>query len=295
MGSYFFYSDYVYNHNDWTSKSIQVESCSFTNNIKGDTRVSEMDISNFWVGPGKVYVDVEQPLHNKIDLPRLSNRYIFKGCTLLLCQLPIRSKTVFQQSFSKFKQVLSDLPIDHMIVPKIPLSMISLEHIRFFGRKKVPFILLEIEDVEELKKQKWQWIQQAQSFSNIPITLNWDNIPENLHVKTEKLWNKIVKSFQINTLPDKVLTEPLSRESLRKTGISPYKGEIIPNGYADYNLFDLSKFPLIEEKANFSYHKAIPIITVMNGNVIRTKQSILVEKGEGQYRTVSLPSHFAAM
>ncbi|MBM7569834.1 hypothetical protein [Aquibacillus albus] len=291
MGGYYFYNDYVYNDGKWTSKCIQIQDGKFARDLKGSANIKQMETDQFWVGPGKVYVDVEMPLFKANDKERIVKQYIYRGCTLLLCQLPIKSKNNFEQIFYHFRDALDGLPIDYMIVPKIPSTIISPEHVRFFGRKKMPFLILNLQNMEDLFRISWEWMEQSQSFSRIPILIDTSAL-EKKQDEAESTWRNLSEAFMVRTLPEKLSEFPLSKESLRLTGISPYKGEILPNGFADYNLFDLEKIPSIDECSKVRYHKAIPLVTVMNGNIIKSDYLINDNLNKGNFREISIPSHF---
>ncbi|WP_138416983.1 hypothetical protein [Aquibacillus sediminis] len=288
MGVYYFSSDYIYDHGKWKSDSIFIKDNKFTITFTNKKTAQEMDVSPFWVGPGKVYVDLDDPVYRQQDYQSSIKKYIYRGCTLLLCQLPISSRYGLKQKFSQFKQQLSLVsPIDFMIVPRIPASKLAVEHIKFFGKEKVPFILVEADDVDELKQVKWEWIQQYQSFSGTPISYISDT--ENTF---EKDWQKLAKKYRIISIDDTINHLPLSKQLLRQTGISPHKGEFIHQGCADYTLFDRSTLPTIDEDTNFRYHKAIPVITVSNGTVVKSNHIVQLDATQGKYTPVSIPRHF---
>lgn len=291
MGGYFFYSDYVLNNEEWNSLCLQVQNGKFTRNITATEGVKELIVHDFWVGPGKVYIDIEEPIYGKVDFETSAKKYIYRGCTLLLCQFPVKSKRNFKYRYGQFKRKLTYLPLDYMMVPRIPLSILNPDHVRFFGRRKVPFIIVEADNLTEFSKVKWEWIHQAQSFSGIPIIYDGRNL-NNKQKEIESTWEKITESFDIQTLREEISELPLSINTLRKTGISPFKGEFIENSSADYNLYELNQIPSIDEGDNFRYHKAIPVVTVMKGKVIKSNHLVEGQKGDGEFKQVSIPNHF---
>ncbi|WP_226034693.1 hypothetical protein [Aquibacillus saliphilus] len=291
MGVYYFYSNYIFDDGHWLSKSIQVENDKIVITQVNKHRTKQMNIDYYWVGPGKVYIDFEDPLHQREDLESTVNRYIYRGCTLLICQLPITSNVFFKQEFEQFKATLSSLPIDYMIVPRVQASLLRPSIIKFFGKNKMPFVLIDTKNKEELLEVKWEWIQAAQYFSGIPLVLSHDE-PTNKSKGLSTIWNDICEEHRIDVIKEKLTDYPLSKETLRLTGISPLKGEFLHQSSADYNLFELDKIPSIDERSKLRYHKAIPVVTVSKGEVIKANHLVRPVLGKGELKQVSIPKHF---
>lgn len=291
MEVYYFYSNYVFDDGNWKSESVNVEEGRFIRTLSNKRSTLEMDVSNLWIGPGKVYLDTEDPLYAQLDYENVVNKYIYRGCTLLICQMPVKNKSTYRNDFMKFKRNLTSLAVDYMIAPRIPAGTLQPDHVRYFARKKVPFLLVEAFTNEELINVKWQWIKDAQSLTGIPLVLTTN---EATRTKKDKLqlWKKLCAEFDIKTIDDEISDYPLSKKVLRTTGISPYKGEIVQHGCADYNLFENDKTGFIDEDTKFRYHKAIPVITVLNGDIIKTNHLVHANAGLGIYRQVSIPQHF---
>ncbi|SDL66671.1 hypothetical protein [Sediminibacillus halophilus] len=290
MGAYYFYNEYVYDEDGWQSKSMIVEDGKFTRRINDKAPAREMNTKQFWVGPGKVYLDIEEPFYQQASLEVNLRKFIYRGCTLLLCQLPIRSHSNYKRNFASFQKKLTESPIDYMIVPRIPLSQIRPEMVRFFGRQKVPFILVEQDPVKEVQKIKWEWIHQAQSLTKIPLFMLSSS--KRNHRQQSTCWPSVAPELDLTLVNPSELELPLPKKLLRKTGISPYKGELIPHASADYNLFLFQENQSIDEPHNFRYHKAIPEVTVAKGKVIKVNHIVKCRKGNGMYKKVSIPGHF---
>jgi hypothetical protein len=291
MEAYSFYSKYVLQDRKWSAKVFHVEDGKFTRSIRNQKQTFRLYVDQFWIGPGKVYVDVEDPVYYQLNYENVIRKYIYRGCTLLLCQLPVFNTEDYRKDFTEFRSRLSSMAIDHMIVPVIPAMVLKDEHIRFFGRHKVPFILIETSSHEDLLDQKWEWIKHAQSFSNIPLMyINSPFLEEKIDFSP--LWQEICENYSISTLYQEIDSSTLSRETLRLSGISPFHGEFIENGSADYNLFDLNTTPFVDESRNFRYDRAIPVATIANGKVIKANHLILSEENRGQYQRISIPQHF---
>ncbi|MRH42409.1 hypothetical protein GH741_06895 [Aquibacillus halophilus] len=291
MGVYYFRSDYVFEEDKWISKSIQVENERIVITQINKQRTIEMNVDKFWIGPGKVYIDYEEPLYDRKFVDNTVNKYIYRGCTLLICQLPIRSYIHFKRKFEQFREHLSSLPIDYMIVPRIPTHLLQPDIIKFFGTKKMPFVLIDTNSKHELLKVKWEWLESAQYFSGIPFVLHKDG-SKNKRKELTSTWSSICKKYRINTIEENISEYPLSKETLRQTGISPFKGEFLHQSSADYNLFEMDEIPSVDERPKFRYHKAIPVVTVSKGEVIKYNHLIHPEKAKGELKQVSIPNHF---
>lgn len=280
----------VYDFNQWKQEEIVIFEKKFLLKrqlINRGTFETE-DWSNYWIAPGKVYVDIEKPIFNSNMMDSQVRAYLYKGCSLLLAQFPVTSLVQMKKEFNNFKKSLETLALDYSIVPRIKSYLLKPSVIHYFAREKLPFILLEVNDLKELYKVKWEWINHAQGPRKIPI------IPiENHKIPSLfKVWKKIADNFDLSTLPELISTLPLSKESLRITGISPTKGEIIQQGDADYLLFELDKNALIEQPDQLFYHKSIPSIAVIRGQTVRENHILKAERGFGQFISTTIPRHF---
>ncbi|SDJ67551.1 hypothetical protein [Sediminibacillus albus] len=292
MGVYYFYSEFFFDENSWNTQSVSVENEKFARELCGKGNAMELNTDHFWVGPGKVYLDYEEPVYYQTSPENTIKKFIYRGCTLLLCQMPVLSHTNYKEKFNQFKKQLSGMAIDYMIVPRLPVSILKPDLVRYFGRKRLPFILLDANNEQELKEVKWEWIQQAQGLTQIPLLLVTEVQTKNENKKIAGTWESIVETYGIFTIIESSLAVPLSKNMLKMTGISPYKGEILAQASADYNLYLQHKVQSIDEQPEFRYHKAIPEVTVAKGRVIKVNHIIQCLEGSGSYTHVSIPRHF---
>lgn len=274
------------NNNKWEALSMGVNNGKWCSPSDLKKKTMKLQVDPFWIAPGKVYIDFQFPLFHSPYQTSLLRRYIYRGCTLLLTQLPITSKRQMKSKWADYKKSLEGLAIDYMIVPRVPIHYLDDEMVRFFSRLKVPFILFEVSTEAELYKKRWQWISQAQNPFCTPVVPVF--LQDNLH----SLWDKFVRTYEIISLPSPLDELPLGIDNLKATGIYPYKGEVIPSGDADYNLFRVEKEE-IEAPDQMFYHKAIPYVTVLRGKIIRAHVEMNDERGYGNYREVSIPNHFS--
>ncbi|KGP73052.1 hypothetical protein [Pontibacillus yanchengensis] len=289
MEAYSIHSKQTMIRGEWSTLSIGVKDGKWCEKRKLKKQTFQMNTDMLWMSPGKVYVDIEFPLYKVDYLTPLVRRFIYKGCTCIISQVPIPSKREMKELYLDYINELEGLAIDYMVVPRIPLTQLDASVIRFFGLQKAPFIIVEVSNKEEFYSKSWQWITQAQHPSFIPIVPVFQIAGETISYSE---WLKIAKQFGVRTLPKPLDEKPLSIENLRVTGISPFKGEFIHLGDADYNLYSIHPSEEIEALDQMFYHKAIPYVTVLRGNILRAKLELDDYSGYGKHRTISIPNHF---
>ncbi|WP_431799120.1 hypothetical protein [Halobacillus andaensis] len=130
--------------------------------------ILNVNVNHFIIAPGHVMIDTSFPLSRSPSPVTLSEYYLKKGCTLLLVQLFVHSKYQFKSEYGQLVEKLKGLPVDYMIVPRVSSHALHPDMVRYFARKKTPFIIVNAEDREELDEVAWGWIAQAQSYRRIP-------------------------------------------------------------------------------------------------------------------------------
>ncbi|MEQ6388877.1 hypothetical protein RZN22_06075 [Bacillaceae bacterium S4-13-58] len=239
-------------------------------------------LDSFLMKPGKVYVDEEDSFYQCTDIPSLAKKFLYLGCTLVIILLPTTSLRHLKAQLPKFRESLKHLPIDYMIAPHLSCSHLTPEMVRYAGYHKLPFI--SITKPINNRYPVWDWIKQAQGYYSTPIVPHYDPLDTSLIHD--------MKKQGIYTLDTPLQQLPLTKDSLKKTGISPKKGELYNNKDADFNLF-------LEEDVNgknlsdsSDYHSAIPSVTVLRGKVIRAGTELLDIPGFGEYYTGTSPNLF---
>ncbi|KGX84090.1 hypothetical protein [Pontibacillus marinus] len=275
--------------NQWKPLQLAVRDGKWCETSTLEHQTKNLVIDPFWIGPGKIYIDLEFPLYDAPYRTALLRRYIYRGCTMIITQLPIRSKKQMKVMWEQYKQDLELMAIDYMVAPRISLHRIDSEVVRYFGRQKAPFIIAEVTDENSLNITKWEWLGQAQGSSFIPIVPVFPNPATEKNLK--KTWDQIMTAYSIRTLPDPLNELPLSVGNLYAAGISPFKGDIRTLGDADYNLY-INDERQIEAPDQMFYHRAIPYVTVLRGKVIRAHVEMNDEKGYGRLTDISIPNHF---
>lgn len=285
MEAYCVKASHYMNGDSWGELEIGIKEGKWCSPKKLLRNTMNLHVDPLWISPGKVYVDFQFPLYQSPYQTSLLRRYIYRGCTLLITQLPIKSKKQMKTCWQRYKKSLESLAIDYMIAPRVPIHILDDSLIRYFSRLKVPFILFEVNTEEELYQKKWQWLSQAQNPFSTPI------VPVFQKEDMYSLWTKFVDTFQIKSLPLPLNEYPLPIENLKITGIFPFKGDVISLGDADYNLYKMDEE--IEAPDQMFYHKAIPYVTVLRGKIIRAHVEMNDVKGYGDYYHVSIPNHFS--
>ncbi|MFD1018480.1 hypothetical protein [Thalassobacillus hwangdonensis] len=290
MGAYYFFQK-LWEDKQWSESEIRVEGERFVRSYSGKEPVVEMDLSALQVTPGNVFVDTSCSVYHSPDRQSIAQAYLKKGCTLLIIPLPISSSMEYKHKYHTFLTTLEDFPLDYMVAPLFPPRLLDAAAIRYFGRQKCPIILVGIERVSDMEGIGWEWFVQAQSHSRIPISplINEKNVD---YQKLWSAWKALASSCEMITLEDRIGVDPLPFRTLRQTGIYPYKGAFIAGGYADYNLYLHHEAELIDDCEEFSYHDAIPNVTIMNGKVLMINQKMSEENVRGRHLTVSIPKHF---
>ncbi|MFC0523161.1 hypothetical protein ACFFGV_06065 [Pontibacillus salicampi] len=291
MKAYYIHSHRSLVKRTWLPLHIGVEGEKWCNPFSQLTTTMELNTVPFWVSPGKVYVDVEFPLYRTEYFIPIVRRYLYRGCTTLIVQVPIITEKNLQQTFYSHLEQLDGIALDYMAVPRVSLTKLSTSMVLFFGRHKIPFIIVEVTDKKQLLEKEWQWIAQAQHPSFIPIVPVFSfNDSSSFSYKE---WLTLMEEHQVRTLPSPITEEPLSLENLKATGIFPTKGEFIYQGDADYNIYPAyEQQEQIEGNEQMFYHKAIPYVTVIRGQVIRAHLELDDYNGYGKYQTISIPNHF---
>lgn len=272
----------------WKQASLGVRDGKWIQPYKLNRETMTINMDRFWISPGKVHIDLQFPLYQTEFQSALVRRYMFRGTTLLIVQCPISSSRNMAKEFQMMKHRLDGLGIDYMIAPLVSVNKLTPEMIRFFGNERVPFVLFQAETKEDILNKMWGWIAQAQDPSFIPVT----PVVKNEGPLSYSKWLQLAEHHNVRTLP-RVLGEcPLTKENLRATGIYPYKGEFMYSGDADYNLFRLHTETQIDTPDQMFYHKAIPCVTVLRGQIIRSHTEVNDLEGYGRYFKASIPNHF---
>ncbi|MFC7060446.1 hypothetical protein [Halobacillus seohaensis] len=253
-------------------------------------QVVNMGIDRFIVAPGQVMVDTCIPLSRSPSPLEDCTSYIKKGCTLLLVQQFIYTNRHYRMEYEQLVKKMSDLAIDFMIVPRISSHVLQPEMIRFYARQKSPFIIVSVENLEDLQDIPWGWMVQAQCNRRIPFTYSVKK-RRNSEMNYERFWTNICTKYGIIKLTNPIKDGLLTLNNIKDTGIYPYKGALTDSAFADYNLYERNVDELVDEGGYFLYHDAIPNVTVMRGQLLQINQK-LESLTKGIHFKSSIYKHF---
>ncbi|MYL71195.1 hypothetical protein GLW00_10040 [Halobacillus litoralis] len=289
MGAYWF-QGYVENEKGPCFSECTVKEKKFVRDRTGKEAFTLMVVDGFHVSPGHVMLDQKEPLALSPSVTDTGNRYIKRGCTLLLTQHLVTSLRHYRNQYDHFLNRCQSLPIDYMVIPVVPAKMLRPEMVRFFARKGSPFLCVEVQSAGELIDVCWEWIAQAQGYKRMPLTL-FVKDTENTSNNYAELWSSLCEQYGIIKLTDVQDDEMLSLKNLKDSGIYPHKGGIVPGGHADYNLYRFSEDRSFEEAEDFRYHNSVPNVTVMNGQVKQVNQKV-IDETPGSHIKVKIHKHF---
>ncbi|QSS98458.1 hypothetical protein IMZ31_10060 [Pontibacillus sp. ALD_SL1] len=288
MKAYCIQAEQALVNKEWKPLTMGIKDGKWIQSYKLNRNTYTSIIDPLWIAPGKVHIDLQFPLYQTEYQSALVRRYMFRGATLLVVQCPITSTRNMVEEFQKMKFTLDGLGLDYMIAPLVPLTKLTPEMVRYFGIERVPFLLFQVQSNEEMINKLWGWIAQAQDPSFLPIA----PVVSKENSTSYKDWLTIANYHNVRTLP-KVLDEcPIVKENLRATGIYPYKGEFMYSGDADFNIFRIQSHTQIDTPDQMFYHKAIPCVTVLRGQIIRSHVEVYDMEGVGCYMKASIPNHF---
>jgi hypothetical protein len=276
----------------WSEQGFETQNIYFTKELIVPSHYinwlhkRKIDANGLWLGPGKVMLDLDFPLRDHKTRDHHVRKYLYRGCSLLISILDLERKLNWRSLFHSYVHELKGLAIDYMVVPKVNIKHLTPDMIRFFGLQKVPFILVELTNGNDLDQVKWGWLKQMQMISKIPLAC-FD------HRLSSNLINEL-NNHQMLAVSNLLSNKPIPKQVLVETGISPKKGEIRMYGDADFNLYEMkreSEFNRVHGFAN-QYTEQYPYISVLKGNVVKLRQTVIDKKGFGDWCKISIQNHF---
>ncbi|MCP8616693.1 hypothetical protein [Salirhabdus salicampi] len=282
MKAFYFQNMDMYDDwNGWQQKTVYFMDGRFVpvQHIRSKS-IKKIDTKErFIMTPGKVYVDVEYPLSDDRRRNHHVRRYLYQGCSLIISLLPIQTKRDYMIAYNQYVKSLRNLALDYMVAPKVHIRNLTPDMIRFFGIQKSPFICLEYNHMQDLKKIKWDWMRQMQALVQIPFaTLTPPHDPLRVMLEND--------SFRLVDQP--ISSTPLMKNTLNATGISPKKGEISIYGDADFNLYMKSN---CQKHSASNLYKQIPYISVIRGNVVKLQYNLQDQSMFGKHYVISIPKY----
>jgi hypothetical protein len=246
----------------------------------------KVDANGLWLGPGKVMLDLDFPLRDRKTRDHHVRKYLYRGCSLLISILELERRLDWRTLFHTYVRELNGLAIDYMVVPQVNIKYLTPDMIRFFGLQKVPFILVYLTNNSDLDQVKWGWLKQMQMTVKTPLACLDQRLSSNLI--------KEIKNQQLLFVSDLLSNTTIPKQVLIATGISPKKGEIRMYGDADFNLYEMKQHKEINRVHGLRNQptELYPYISVLKGNVVKLRQTVIDKKGFGDWCKISIQNHF---
>lgn len=280
---------WTYDFNQWKKEKLVFSHKEIKHPKQSHKGIKLTDSQKIWVGPGKVYVDLDNPIYQNKNFASIIRRYLYKGCSLLIIHLPLNQRLDMKQHYHSMIHSLPPLAIDYAFVPRIPLKLLQSDVIRYFWKEKVAFIIVDINQLTDLKRWKWEWIKHTQSLFPIPIYPIFHEREE----KCKKEWRSIKEALNLLSVDETNPSLPLKKDSLRITGISPHKGELLNHSSTDFNIFHQDQTAMIEEPNQLFYHKAIPNLSFLKGELVKQHYTVYESRCKGEHIRLSKVIYFA--
>ncbi|WP_449536738.1 hypothetical protein [Ferdinandcohnia sp. Marseille-Q9671] len=258
------------------------------------------NLSQYLLTPGHVMVNYSFSSEHSFQTfkKKMTEDYLRRGCTTLLVISDSKNENDLAHSLKSTRHNLLNSPIDYYVGIRIPLGSLTPSLLVACRRKKVPVIIVSIENIDDLHTIPWGWIRESYHAYQIPIIPEW-NIKEKsifTNNRKEEIWKAITEDNRIPTIPVCPSEDhPLSIDMLKKIGIYPDKGDIRVGGELDYNLYEHDSIGYtVDEKPTLDYHKLIPTITMHKGNFTKIGNRVYFHSGFGNECIVKKPGFFVS-
>jgi hypothetical protein len=257
----------------------------------------KLNLSGFKLQPGYVMADfsinsIETEEHLTDRLTRLTE----KGCTTMLTTFSINYEREFSNHLKTLRQLLRTSTIDYVIGLSLPVKKLTPSLIRKCQRDKLPFVLVDVYNEDELDEVTWEWIRNANFPYVVQIIPNWKlNLPDKKLNQLQQRWNKLAKEKQIATIsPFPAEHLPLQKHQLQQLGIYPQKGVLTIGSELDYVLYrEDNEVTSVDEHDNVYYDKKeAPLVVVRKGTIIKHGEDNHYQPGAGQEIVVIRPGLF---
>lgn len=218
--------------------------------------------------------------------------FIIKGCTTIITSISIQYESELSEKLNTIRKGLLDCPVDYVIAVKIPVRLLTSTFIRKCKREKIPAIIVEVDQMDELIQLPWGWIREAMFPYFAPLV----PIFKKDKVAYKEQWKQLMKQENIPTYCEglengSVISDPL----LKKIGIYPLKGNLFTGGEVSYNFYLKTESSQdVDESTLFLYDNNRLVVTVHKGIVIRAGKEIDFRSDLGSELKISTPSFFVA-
>jgi hypothetical protein len=280
---------------------IQDNRISYISDHSLKMNLMRVSLNHFLLKPGHVMADfsIYDLVVKGEKLTDCLNNLVQLGCTTLLTTFPIYYERDFHIRLSQLRNIMKEGQLDYVIGLSIPVRKLTPKIIRKCQREKLPFISVQIDEVSEINSIVWEWIRDANFPYNVQIIPEWKKKIEGKGKKQAlQTWEVLMKEKSIETISDFPGNQsPLSKSILKQLGIYPRKGEFVIGADIDYLLyFKEQQDGILEESNSLHYHtNKEPEIVVKDGDIIKLRQNIFSEKGNGNELRVNRPGIFKSL
>lgn len=226
-----------------------------------------------------------------VDPISYSKEIIKRGSDTLLVPFEISFEYEAEKKYQELVNQLKSTPLDYCIVIVLPLRLLNTNLIRFCKNKKIPAILVKVEESYELTSIPWGWIKESLFPYNsvlIPFISEVDRQDEIL-----KVWQHVLQQEGISHNSHPIHVEaPITYDLMKKIGLYPRKGVLRIGGEINYNLYP-------KEDWNHSIQNGIPtydkiVYTIIKNKVVRAGKWMDLSICEGQRLTIQVPGFFCS-
>lgn len=260
--------------------------------------IMRMDGSPYIMTPTPIVYDnhVKESLDPKQQRDYIQENLIKKGCTMFVTACNVKKERELLGELNKTKNRLLNCAVDYVICIEIPLKILTTSLIRTCKKEKIPAIIIEINNSNDLYKVPWGWIKEAIFPFNCPLIPEFLMSDEEERKKAQIAWAAIMRDTNIPSVKKELAEcDIIPYEALIKMGIYPFKGNIYQSGEVTYNLYEKSRTIInIDEKELFHYHYNRILVTYHKGKCIRAGEKVFYHPGFGEQMEIKVPSFFSA-
>lgn len=280
---------------DEKQKNFLVQNKKITYISKNKHRFKHMkvDCSGFRIGPGRVGIDFSiMDIEDSDVYKKRCMDWHNRGCTTVLVVCSVSLEKQVRAKLKKARHQMINSSLDYVVGVSFPMKKLTPSFIRTCKRERVPFIMVSLGDKSDMENAAWSWTRQALLPYDPVIIPDFESIriPEREYQKIWKKWRNIVDRHHLKTLE----TQPhdqeiLNKNTLRKVGIAPFKGELRVGADLDYTLYQNDS--LANDRV-FHYDKQrIPDIVVAKGKIVKAGVNRFFYPGIGREILVHTPSY----
>ncbi|UOE92329.1 hypothetical protein [Alkalihalobacillus sp. LMS39] len=207
------------------------------------------------------------------------------GCTTVVTYCEIYNIREFNHLIKKARHRMINSGIDFVVGVRTNYKSLTPAFIRLCKKHKVPIIIVDFTQQNELQHTIWQRIKEAMHSYQPLIIPNWDHVcqSEKEAQQWSQLWQYYATDYEIPTcfsFPADYV--PFSKGLIQKLGLYPKKGTLLVSSDVDYILTD--------EHDNEKIH-----VVVLRGKVVKAGNVIDYKPGYGREQRIRLPGSYLSI